>query len=245
MSKGILGVLIFLVLLFASVFVLALLLLWLLLRKKEAVASDAEAEPSAFEEDWESGVATPALVVAAPDVEVEAPGGEVEEPGSDVEVAQVDAEEPDLDVGVPRVDEEAPELDVESPEIAADVPEIEAEPRGLESELPEAEADLPVADAELVADVAAEPPVPDDLKRIVGIGPKISSVLQAAGITTFAQLAATDVVQLEEILEAESPRLLRLASPTTWPEQAGLAAGGNWDALRELQDSLSADRGAK
>jgi predicted flap endonuclease-1-like 5' DNA nuclease len=94
-----------------------------------------------------------------------------------------------------------------------------------------------------VADATASPPpAPDDLKRIEGIGPKISSVLQAAGITTFAQLAEADSAQLEQILEEENPNLLRLANPGSWPEQARLAAGGQWEELEKLQDQLHGGR---
>jgi predicted flap endonuclease-1-like 5' DNA nuclease len=83
----------------------------------------------------------------------------------------------------------------------------------------------------------------DDLKRIEGIGPKISSVLQeSAGISTFAQLASTSVDQLWQILEETDPRLLRLVDPTTWPEQAALAAGGEWDAFEALLAELKAGR---
>jgi predicted flap endonuclease-1-like 5' DNA nuclease len=89
---------------------------------------------------------------------------------------------------------------------------------------------------------AQGPPAPDDLKRIEGIGPKISSVLQAAGVATFAQLAVADVDQLRDILERENPNLLRLADPTTWPQQAGLAAAGDWEALEALQDELKGGR---
>lgn len=95
----------------------------------------------------------------------------------------------------------------------------------------------------------APPPAPpvaeaDDLKRIEGIGPRIAGVLQGAGITTFGQLANTPAEKLGEILEAEDPRLLRLADPTTWPQQAALAAEGNWPALEELQDELKGGRRA-
>ncbi len=81
---------------------------------------------------------------------------------------------------------------------------------------------------------------PDDLKLIEGIGPKISSLLQAAGIMTFAHLASTDVKRLRQII-AEAG-LTALADPTSWPEQAGLAATGQWDALRTLQDELKGGR---
>jgi large subunit ribosomal protein L21 len=66
------------------------------------------------------------------------------------------------------------------------------------------------------------PPAPDDLKRIDGIGPKISNVLQAAGIRTFAQLAETDIAQLKDILKDAGVR----ANPGTWPKQASLATVG-------------------
>lgn len=92
---------------------------------------------------------------------------------------------------------------------------------------------------------ATAPPAPstaDDLKVIEGIGPKIAEVLQAAGITTFAQLAATGVEQIEQILQQADPRLLQLADPATWPEQARLAAAGDWAGLRALQDELKAGR---
>jgi predicted flap endonuclease-1-like 5' DNA nuclease len=95
----------------------------------------------------------------------------------------------------------------------------------------------------------APPPIPtppavavDDLKRIEGIGPRIAGVLQEAGITTFRQLSNTPAEQLGEILGAEDPRLLRLADPATWPQQAALAAAGNWSALEELQDELKGGR---
>lgn len=83
------------------------------------------------------------------------------------------------------------------------------------------------------------PPTPDDLKRVEGIGPKISGLLQAASITTFAQLAATDASQLRRILREAG---ITIADPTTWPEQAALAASGKWDALAALQAELKGGR---
>jgi predicted flap endonuclease-1-like 5' DNA nuclease len=85
-------------------------------------------------------------------------------------------------------------------------------------------------------------PEPDDLKRIEGIGPRISGVLQAAGIVTYGQLAASDADELTEILREEDPRLARLADPTTWPEQATLAAAGAWEVLEDLQGELTGGR---
>lgn len=115
--------------------------------------------------------------------------------------------------------------------------EIEVEPAAAEVE-PEAVA----AEGEKEEPAAEPPAVPDDLKRIEGIGPKISGVLQEAGITTYVQLADAEVSRLERILEEADPRLLRLAKPTTWPEQAALAAAGEWDALQALQNELKGGR---
>jgi NADH-quinone oxidoreductase subunit I len=90
----------------------------------------------------------------------------------------------------------------------------------------------------------AAPSGPDDLKRIEGIGPKIASVLQVAGIQTFAQLADTEVDRIKQILEETDPKLLNLADPTSWPKQARLAANGKWEALERLQDRLKGGREA-
>ena len=95
-----------------------------------------------------------------------------------------------------------------------------------------------VAAEATVTEEAAIELVPDDLTVIEGIGPKISGVFQAAGLTTLAQLAEASVGQLEQILEEADPNLLRLAKPATWPQQAKLAAEGKWEELEKLQDEL-------
>jgi predicted flap endonuclease-1-like 5' DNA nuclease len=108
----------------------------------------------------------------------------------------------------------------------------------------------PMSEPERVEGTAAteepleELPVADDLKRIEGIGPKLSTVLGEAGIRTFAALADTDVDRLEKILEEADPRLLRLVNPSTWPEQAALASAGDWEALEALQNELKVGRRA-
>jgi predicted flap endonuclease-1-like 5' DNA nuclease len=93
-----------------------------------------------------------------------------------------------------------------------------------------------------VIPVPATPVKPDDLTIVEGIGPKIASLLQAAGITTFSQLAGADLSQLVKILEDAG--LKHLADPATWPEQAKLAAEGKWEELKVLTDSLKGGRRA-
>jgi predicted flap endonuclease-1-like 5' DNA nuclease len=79
----------------------------------------------------------------------------------------------------------------------------------------------------------------DDLKRVEGIGPKISKLLRESGISSFPQLAATDVEHLREILNKAD---LPFTDPATWPEQAKLAAQGDWKALDTLQEKLKGGR---
>ena len=85
------------------------------------------------------------------------------------------------------------------------------------------------------------PQEPEDLSRIEGIGPKIDSVLKVAGISTYSQLAETEVDQLQVILKEVG---LSRFNPETWPEQASLAAQGNWDGLSALQEELRGGRRA-
>ena len=79
----------------------------------------------------------------------------------------------------------------------------------------------------------------DDLIIIEGIGPKIKELLQAGGITTFAQLASAPMTRVQEILDAAGPNF-RLANPASWAKQSDLCARGDWAALRKLQDELNA-----
>lgn len=77
----------------------------------------------------------------------------------------------------------------------------------------------------------------DDLKKIEGAGPKAAEALVAAGIDTFAKVAASTPEKLSEVLTEASSRLSHIVTDT-WPKQAALAAEGKWDELKELQDKL-------
>ncbi len=124
--------------------------------------------------------------------------------------------------------------------IVADAPVEEAAPEAPAEE-PAPVEEAPVAEETPAEEAAPEAPAaevkPDDLKKIEGIGPKISELLQAGGVRTFAELAAADVSRLKEILTEAGSRY-QMHDPTTWPQQAALAAEGKWDELNELQDRL-------
>ena len=78
----------------------------------------------------------------------------------------------------------------------------------------------------------------DDLKKIEGIGPKIASLLKAAGIVTFADLSKASKKKLTTVLQEAGTRF-KMHDPTTWPKQAKMAAKGDWTALKAWQDELN------
>ena len=113
-----------------------------------------------------------------------------------------------------------------------------------EERLRELDSSLIEKEQEITALIARINAMQDDLSIIDGIGPKISSVLGLAGIKSFSQLASADEDRIRDILEAENPNLLRLTDPSTWFEQARMAAEGDWKALSSLQDTLKSARRA-
>jgi len=144
-------------------------------------------------------------------------------------------------------EEEAAAPEAPAEEVAAAAPVVEAAPVAPvveEAPAPEAPAEVaPVAEVkeaapaeEAAPEVKEEAPAEaDDLKKIEGIGPKISEHLTAAGIATFSALADSTADKIKEILTAAGPRYA-VHDPTTWPMQAKMAADGDWDALKKWQD---------
>ncbi len=100
---------------------------------------------------------------------------------------------------------------------------------------PEPVAEAPAVEA--TPEPAAEAPAADDLKKVEGIGPKISDLLNAADIFTFAQLGATSEERLKEILTAAGG-IYASKDCSTWAKQSEMAAAGKWDELKKWQDEL-------
>lgn len=80
----------------------------------------------------------------------------------------------------------------------------------------------------------------DNLQRIEGIGPKMEAALTAAGMGTYAAVAAADNAALRKAIEDGglnfAPALL------TWAQQAQLLADGDEEGLADLQRRLVAGR---
>ncbi len=83
----------------------------------------------------------------------------------------------------------------------------------------------------------------DDLKVVEGIGPKIESLLHAAGITSMRGLAIAETDTIKKVLDDAGPRF-RMHNPKTWSTQAELIADEKWDELKEYQDFLNGGRDA-
>ena len=101
----------------------------------------------------------------------------------------------------------------------------------------------PKAPAATAAPTAAAPAAgkADDLKKIEGIGPKIAEILAASGIITYSDLAASNADSLRSTLEAAGNRY-KSHDPSTWADQAKMAAEGKWDELKVWQDELDGGR---
>lgn len=129
---------------------------------------------------------------------------------------------------------------IETPtEVKAEVEETVAE---VVEEAPVAEVVEEAPVAEVVEETAvveetpvAEAPAADDLAIIEGIGPKIAETLVAAGLVTFADVAASTPEAIAEIIADIKGNHI----PDTWPAQAKLAAEGKWDELKKWQDELN------
>ena len=85
---------------------------------------------------------------------------------------------------------------------------------------------------EEVEQAAPAPTATDDLTRIKGLGPKLRTLLNGLGVTSFAQIAAwseADIAEIDGKLGAFAGRPTR----DNWVEQAKLLAAGDTAAYEE------------
>jgi large subunit ribosomal protein L27 len=108
------------------------------------------------------------------------------------------------------------------PVVDVDVAVAEA-PAPVEVEKPKTKAE-PAQTEKIAAEVETEVAEADDLKKIEGVGPKLAEVMNAAGINTYAELAASSVEKMNEIL-AEAGSRYASKDPAPWIEQAKELAG--------------------
>jgi predicted flap endonuclease-1-like 5' DNA nuclease len=78
----------------------------------------------------------------------------------------------------------------------------------------------------------------DNLQIIEGIGPKMDEVLKSAGINSWKELAGKTSSQLRTTLDNVDAAKFKIIDPSTWSDQAQLAANGRWEELIALQKTL-------
>jgi len=99
----------------------------------------------------------------------------------------------------------------------AAVDKVPPAPKASE-ESPKAVEKAPAPEAPILKPVAENSGEPDDLTQVNGIGPKSAEILAAAGIDSFAKLAAMSEDEIIETIQNGGGR--KLASMNTWAEQA-------------------------
>jgi predicted flap endonuclease-1-like 5' DNA nuclease/uncharacterized membrane protein len=132
-------------------------------------------------------------------------------------------------------------------EVVADYELEVAEAPGAAPEATAAPAEdaASAAEAAPVAAVAAAATTgatTDDLTQLVGIGPKASAALVAAGVSTFAALAELNEPQVRRALHDSD--MAPPANVGTWPMQASLASKGDWQGLMKYNNREAASRPA-
>jgi predicted flap endonuclease-1-like 5' DNA nuclease len=81
----------------------------------------------------------------------------------------------------------------------------------------------------------------DTLTVIEGIGPKTQAALYSSGITTYAQIAASNAEDLHRIVKVEN-NVQIVGDAATWPKQAQFLVDGDADGLKAYQDRLVGGR---
>ncbi len=133
------------------------------------------------------------------------------------------------------VSQPAPKPEAKPEPEAAPEPEVAPEPVAAPAAALKAAPEPEPAAAPVETPVASASTGPDDLKKLKGVGPKIEEKLHAAGVTTFAQIAAwdsDDIAKMDDLL-AFKGRIAR----DGWVEQAKtLASGGSTDFAKRVED---------
>ena len=123
--------------------------------------------------------------------------------------------------------------------LAVDETEFEAAVEAAETDSPPLE-ETPAAPSRMIPQKPAAVPAASEMELTIieGIGPKISAALKAAGINSIYKLSAVSAEELRGILRDAGLS----ADPTTWPEQARMAAAGDLSGLKAYQAALIGGR---
>ena len=79
-----------------------------------------------------------------------------------------------------------------------------------------------------------------NLQIMEGVGPKIESILKAAGYTNWESVANATDADLQKVLDDAGPRY-RMHNASAWSMQAKYASQGQWDKLVQYQKDIDGD----
>ncbi len=80
----------------------------------------------------------------------------------------------------------------------------------------------------------------EDLTKILGVTPKIQTLLKSESITSYVELGRCTIKKLLLILDIANNKK-KINYYTTWAKQAKLAAAGKWEELTDLQKKIELD----
>ena len=81
-------------------------------------------------------------------------------------------------------------------------------------------------------------PKQDDLKIVLGIGPKISRLLNNRGINTWKQLSEADPALISDYLLQDGGERYRIHNPSPGLTRLSLADEGKWEELKDYQNKM-------
>jgi large subunit ribosomal protein L20 len=150
----------------------------------------------------------------------------------------------------------SPKSGPQVPQPARPKAEPKAEPKAAPAPRVAKKEAAPVAEATPVAEAPAaaeaEPAKPkatrkkkgdgDDLTAIEGLGPKSAQALTAAGITTYAQIAAMSAEELEDVVKVKGGVRVIDGQTKTWPKQAQFLVDGDEAGFKKYTDHLVGGR---
>lgn len=80
----------------------------------------------------------------------------------------------------------------------------------------------------------------EDLTKILGITPKIQTLLKSESIISYVELGRCTIKKLLIILDIANNKK-KINYYTTWAKQAKLAAAGKWEDLADLQKKIESE----
>jgi predicted flap endonuclease-1-like 5' DNA nuclease len=112
--------------------------------------------------------------------------------------------------------------------------------KDVEPLAPTGPAEVGPLDLDAAKKIIGKKIIADDLTVIEGIGPKIARLCAGIGVTTWSQLAETEVEVLQSMLDAAGSRF-QMHKPASWPQQAALLDTGQWAEFKAFTAALAGD----